>query len=159
MNKILSFEKSIGAVVFRREGKKVKYLLLRYPGGHWGFIKGHIEKLESNEQTFRREAREETGIVELKIISGFLGQEKYFYIAKNEEKEKRKKASRGWFIFKKVFYYLAETKQKKIVLSSEHKDYIWMEYAQAYNRVTNFNSKKVLEKANLFLITKLEVLF
>lgn len=152
MNTILSFEKSIGAVVFRREGEKVKFLLLRYPGGHWGFIKGHKERGETEEQTLRREAQEETGITELKIVPGFLGQEKYFYVAKREEKEKRQKAGRGWWIFKKVLYYLAETQQTEIILSHEHRDYIWMEYNQAYNRISNLNSKKVIEKANRFLI-------
>ena len=155
MHKIFSFEKSIGAVVFRREGEKVKFLLLRYLGGHWGFIKGHGENDEVREETLRREAQEETGITELKIVSGFLGQEKYFYIAKREEKEKRQKAGRGWWILKKVLYYLAETNQTAIALSSEHRDYIWMEYSQAYNRVSNLNSKKVLEKANRFLVSHL----
>lgn len=154
MNKILSFEKSIGAVVFRREGEKVKFLLLRYLGGHWGFIKGHGENDEVNEETLRREAREETGITELKIVPGFLGREKYFYVAKREEKEKRLKAGRGWMIFKKVLYYLTETHQAEIILSHEHRDYIWMEYKQAYNRVSNLNSKKVLEKANQFLMDR-----
>jgi 8-oxo-dGTP pyrophosphatase MutT (NUDIX family) len=154
MNTILTFEKSIGAVVFRREGEKVKFLLLRYPGGHWGFIKGHKERGETEEQTLRREAQEETGITELKIVPGFLGQEKYFYIAKREEREKRQKAGRGWWIFKKVLYYLAETQQTEIILSYEHRDYIWMEYGQAYNRITNLNSKKVLEKANWFLVDR-----
>jgi 8-oxo-dGTP pyrophosphatase MutT (NUDIX family) len=151
MNKLLSFEKSIGAVVFRREDEKIKYLLLKYPGGHWGFIKGHGEKNETDEETLCREAQEETGIIDLKISAGFLGQEKYFYRAKNEEKEKRIKAGRGWLIFKKVLYYLAQTEQLQISLSQEHRNYVWMIYSQAYNRVSNLNSKKVLEKANKFL--------
>ncbi|MFZ2225978.1 MAG: NUDIX domain-containing protein [Candidatus Moraniibacteriota bacterium] len=155
MNKILSFEKSIGAVVFRREGEKIKFLLLQYLGGHWGFVKGHSENAESDEETLRRESSEETALTDLKIIPGFLGQEKYFYIAKREEKEKRLKARRGWWIFKKVLYYLAETQKLEIVLSHEHRNYIWMEYSQAYNRVTNLNSKKVLEKANRFLVSHL----
>jgi len=154
MNKIFSFEKSIGVVVFRREGEKIKFLLLRYPGGHWGFIKGHIEKKDEmdDEETLRREAREETGITDINIVHGFLGQEKYFFVAGPEEKAKRLQAGRGWMIFKKVIYYLAKTNQEQIVLSHEHRDYIWMEYSQAYNRVTNLNSKKVLEKANRFLV-------
>lgn len=94
-------------------------------------------------------------LADLKIIPDFLGREKYFYVAKREEKEKRIKAGRGFLIFKKVLYYLAETKQKQIVLSHEHRDYIWMEYNQAYNRVSNLNSKKVLEKANQFLVSHL----
>jgi len=92
MNTILVFEKSIGAVVFRREGERIKFLLLRYRGGHWGFIKGKIDKADkADEETLRREAQEETGITELKIIPGFLGKEKYFYIAKREEREKKDK--------------------------------------------------------------------
>jgi 8-oxo-dGTP pyrophosphatase MutT (NUDIX family) len=152
MNTILSFEKSIGAVAFRRENGKIKFLLLRYLGGHWGFIKGHGENDETDEETLFREAKEETGITDLKIKPGFFGQEKYFYVAKNEEKEKRRKVGRGWWIFKKVYYYLTETNTHEIVLSDEHRDYVWMEYNQAYNRVSNLNSKKVLERANKFLM-------
>ncbi len=151
MNKFLSFEKSIGAAVFRREDEVVKYLLLHYPGGHWDFPKGHIEKNETDEETLRREVREETGVDDLKIVPGFSVQEKYFYIAKGEEKEKRIKSGTGFWIFKKVAYYLAETKETKIVLSPEHQDFIWLEFDQAIEKITYGNSKRIFKKVERFL--------
>ncbi|MDZ4384915.1 MAG: NUDIX domain-containing protein, partial [Candidatus Moranbacteria bacterium] len=64
----ISFEKSVGAVVFRKKetgGKE--FLLLHYPSGHWDFPKGHIESGETEEGTLRREVEEETGLKDLKL--------------------------------------------------------------------------------------------
>ncbi len=41
---MISFEKSVGAVIFRKSDGAVMYLLLHYPSGHWDFSKGHMEK-------------------------------------------------------------------------------------------------------------------
>jgi 8-oxo-dGTP pyrophosphatase MutT (NUDIX family)/DNA-binding CsgD family transcriptional regulator len=139
MNKILSFEKSIGAVVFRREDEKVKFLLLRYLGGHWGFIKGHGENDEVNEETLRREAREETGITELKIVPGFLGREKYFYVAKREEKElflRLKKELQQLQKNTKIGDDTTELKQLLKTLSEEQKlDEEWNNFFRHFNSV------------------------
>ncbi len=148
---IFAFEKSVGAVVFRLDGKVPRFLLLQYPGGHWGFIKGHTEKGEASMETLKREAKEETGIVDLEIFPGFFASEMYYYQAKREEAQKRKVAKRGTRVFKKVIYHLAKTNQAEITLSHEHKDFVWLAYPEALERVTNKNSKKVFEKAGRFL--------
>lgn len=154
----MPFEKSVGAVVFRREKKKIKYLLLQHPKsgiyrGHWDFPKGHIEKGESWQETLKREVKEETGITKIKIIPGFSTWVKYFYRARGEEEKERRKKGKGVNIFKIVTYYLAETSQKKVKLSFEHKNYAWLEYKEALERITFKNSKEVLKKANLHLIS------
>jgi bis(5'-nucleosidyl)-tetraphosphatase len=153
----MAFEKSVGAVVFRREKNKILYLLIRHPQsdgycGHWDLPKGHTEKGETNQETLRREVKEETGITELEIVPNFSQWYGYFYRAKDREKAERKSSGRGINIFKIVKVYLVETKEKAIKLSSEHIDYSWMEYNEAFSRITYKNPKKTLEKAHKFLI-------
>ncbi len=135
----MPFEKSAGAVIFRKEEGKIYYLLLHYEMGHWGFPKGHIEKGESLEQTVRREVKEETGIEDIEILNGFKEWIKYFYKLKDKN------------IFKIVTYLLAETKQRKVKISYEHKGYAWLSYNDALNRLTFKNSKEILKKANNYL--------
>ena len=60
-------EKSCGAVVVRRAAE-TEYLLVQHLDGHWGFPKGHVENSETEEETAKREIREETGL-ETKIDS------------------------------------------------------------------------------------------
>ena len=153
----MPFEKSVGAVVFRREKKKILYLVLlktpRKPKApdYWGFPQGHIEKGETWKKTLRREIKEETGITKLKIIPDFYAWVKYFYRAVGEEAKKRKRKNVGLNIFKISTFYLAEAKTEKIKLSHEHIDYQWREFKKAYELLTFKQTKKVLEKANQFL--------
>ncbi len=130
-------ERSCGAVIF----KDGKYLLLKYEWGHWGFVKGNIEKGESLEKTFLREAEEEAGLKkeDLEIIYGFKEKISYFY---------RKE---GKIIFKEVIYLLAESKTFDVKLSYEHTDYEWLPYEEALEKITYENDKKVLRKAHEFL--------
>lgn len=132
-------EKSAGVVVFRREDNRVLYLLLKYGWGHWGFIKGHIEKGESEIETVKREAYEETGITDLKFIFGFREKIEYEYFL------------RGVRRHKVVYYYLAETTQKDVRLSYEHLAYAWLPYEQALRRITYDTDREVLKKAHRYL--------
>lgn len=145
------FEKSAGAAVFKRVGDKIYFLLLHYKSGHWDFPKGHIEKGEDNEQTLRREVEEETEIADLKIMPDFKKCVYYFYRAKGEEKKKRIKSGANINIFKKVTYYLAETKTEEIKISSEHIGYEWLGYEKALERITYRGPKRVLKKAKKHL--------
>ena len=131
-------EKSAGAIVFRRD-KEIKYLLIQYGWGHWEFPRGLIEKGESLEDTARREIKEETGIEDIRFISGFKEWIKFFFKLKGKN------------IMKIAIFLLAETKTEKVKLSYEHKDYGWLDYKEALNRLTFENSKEVLKKANDFL--------
>ena len=64
-------EKSCGALCFLEDGTGRRVLLVKHRvGGHWAFPKGHVESGESEEQTARREVREETG-VEIEILPGY----------------------------------------------------------------------------------------
>ena len=54
-------EKSCGAVVFRREKDGLVFLVETMTLGHISLPKGHVEDGETEEETARREIREETG--------------------------------------------------------------------------------------------------
>ena len=75
----MPIEKSAGAIIFRKEGKKIFYLLIKYGWGHWEFPRGLIEKGESLEETALREIEEETGISDIKFVLGFKEWFKFFF--------------------------------------------------------------------------------
>ncbi|OGI27020.1 MAG: hypothetical protein A2359_04235 [Candidatus Moranbacteria bacterium RIFOXYB1_FULL_43_19] len=144
-----------------KEKKKILYLVLlktpRKPNSpdYWGFPQGHIEKGETWQDALKREVWEETGIKIVKIIPNFYSWVKYFYRAVGGEAKKRKKKKIGLNVFKIATFYPAETKTEKIKLSHEHIDYKWLEYKNAHELLTYKQTKKVLEKANRYLISRI----
>ena len=168
-------EKSAGAIIFRKEGKTPLFLLLHYPSRqakrgarrfvepcssyalhsaradeaklqrtscsraqkeYWDLPKGHIEKGEKPEDAAKRETEEETGLADIKFVKGFKETIRYFF--KFEGKD----------ILKFVTFYLAETKIKKIRVSSEHLGFEWLAYEEALAKLTFKNAKEILKKAN-----------
>jgi len=131
-------EISCGAVIFKRNGNR-KYLLLHYEGGHWDFVKGHVEKNETEKETVQRETEEEVGMKELTFIDGYRQPISYYY----------KRA--GKTVYKQVIFYLVESKIEKVKLSREHVGFDWLSYDRAYERLTYKNAKDTLKKAHEFL--------
>lgn len=134
-------EISAGAVIYRRDGKEVKFLLLYHDKGYWNFPKGKIEKGEQSFQTFLREVEEETGISrkEMRIVPDFRVTDKYFFF-----REKRP-------IFKIVIFYLVETRKQKIDVSGEHEGYAWFLPREAIAISKFKNSKAIIQKAYAFI--------
>lgn len=131
-------EKSCGAVIFKRNQNR-KYLLLHYEGGHWDFVKGHVEKNESEIDTTRRETEEEVGITELEFVEGYRQPISYYY----------KRA--GQTVYKEVIFYLIETHSDAVRLSREHVGFDWLSYDRAFERLTYKNAKDTLKKAHEYL--------
>ncbi|MDD5397388.1 MAG: NUDIX domain-containing protein, partial [Candidatus Moranbacteria bacterium] len=111
----LSFEKSVGCVIYRKQQDQILFLLVQYRSWQWDFPKGHVEEGENEQQTMRREVEEETGITDLVILPDFRTQVRYFYTAKGNEKREREARGEGIYIFKKAVYYAAETSNEKVV--------------------------------------------
>jgi len=133
-------QKSAGIVLFRNDSDKNEFLLLNYPQGHWDFVKGKIEQNETSHETALRETKEETGITNIEFVDGFEESVEYDFRFKNED------------IHKKVIFFLAKTNEKKISLSHEHNDFVWLEYDDALKKTTFRNAKNVLSKTNKFLL-------
>ena len=132
-------EKSCGIVLFREKDGIILYLLLNYPSGHWDLPKGHVEAGESEHQTATRELLEETGIGDAHFIDGFREEISYKY-------RRNKKISN-----KQVVFFLAKTNLEKIKLSHEHRDFKWLPYNAAFNKLTFDNAKNLVKKANAML--------
>lgn len=143
----LAFEKSVGGVIFRSYGKHRLYLLLKYRSGQWDFPKGHVEVGEKEEETFRREIKEETGIADLEMLPKSKAVARYFYQARGNEKRERIKEGKGIYIFKKVVYFVAKTETVEVVLDFENRDFVWLPFEKAWRRIGNKDSKRVLEFA------------
>jgi len=132
-------ETSAGIVLFRKEGSKILFLLLHYPSGHWDFVKGKMEKGESAHETAIREAKEETGIIDITFLENFEEWIKYDF------------QYQGELIHKKVVFFLAETKTEEVMISHEHLDYTWMDYNTSMEKTTFDNAKTVLTRAQMLL--------
>ncbi len=132
-------EKSCGAVVFNRSAE-TKFLLLQYEAGHWDFVKGNVERGETEKDTTVRELGEETGIRDAKFIDAFREKIGYYY--------KRQ----GSTVYKEVVFFLMESPGTKITLSFEHIGYAWLTYQVAMEKLTFKNARDVLQKAHEFLL-------
>ena len=128
-------ERSAGVILFNKtEG--IQFLILKYPSGHWDFVKGNIEEGEKEKETVKRELFEETGIDSLQIHQEFNEKVEYNYYKKNIK------------VHKIVSYYLAETDQKEVKLSFEHVDSKWSDYEELMKLITFENSREILKKGN-----------
>ncbi len=137
-------EISAGILIFRKTEKGREYLLLHYPPlkpgkDYWEFPKGHLEGKEKPEEAAIREVEEETGLKIKKLIPGFKKKIKYFFRKDNQT------------IFKIVYYFLAETEDKEVKISSEHLGFRWLNPDKAKKLVKFKNSRQLIEEAELFL--------
>ncbi|MDA2933782.1 NUDIX domain-containing protein [Acidobacteria bacterium AH-259-D05] len=136
-NSEVNFEKSCGAIIFRKENGVLKFLLVKEKsGGHWGFPKGHIDEGETEQEAAGREIYEETGL-RVKFLDGFRSTVQY------SPKENT---------VKDVVFFLANSPNKSVNCgTAEIEDYDWLGLAEALESLTFDNSKVLLMAACDFL--------
>ncbi len=132
-------EYSAGVVLFREINGKRKYLILHYPGGHFDFPKGHLEKGETETMAAIRELEEETGISVDSVFEGF--STAITYLFRRPQK----------LVHKTVTFFLARADSGEIKISHEHQGYLWLDFESALSKITFENARGVLRRAEEFL--------
>lgn len=127
------YEKSCGAVIFRRDGGRLQFLIVKNKKGrNWGFPKGHVELGENEEQTALREVREETGL-DVTLCRGFRAVSRYSLW---------NRAS------KRVVFFLAEYTGGEILLQEEEIERArWLSSTAAAGFFRFDNDRRVLRSA------------
>ena len=127
------YEKSCGAVVYRKSHGNIEILLIKHVNsGHWSFPKGHVEKFETEEQTALREIKEETGI-DVIIDTSF--REIVSYTPKKDIK-------------KDVIYFIGKaTSFDYVPQQGERSEIRWVDIGYASTILTYENDKMIVGKA------------
>lgn len=133
-------EVSAGGIVFRRDGARTFFLLIRDPYRNWGFPKGHLEQGEDPAAAAVREVAEETGIgaVELRAPVETIDWTFRF---------------RGRQIHKVCHFFLMETTERRTAPQSAEGITAcrWATYEQATKMISYDNARAVLEQAQALL--------
>ena len=133
----MNYDKSCGAIVYRKYHGNTEILLVRHiKSGYWSFPKGHVEEGETEEETARREIKEETGL-DVLLDTGF--RETVTFSPKRNTK-------------KTVVYFVGmATSHELIPQQEEISELRWHEIGQAVSVLTYENDKMIVNKAKAFI--------
>jgi len=128
----MRYEKSCGAVVFRKD-EDWKVLLIRHTRGrHISFPKGHVESGETESQTAEREILEETG-VRVRVDRCFRAENRYNIRPDTQ---------------KLVVIFAALTEQAEITPQPEEiAEAFWLSVEEAEDRLTYERDRRILREA------------
>ena len=126
-------EKSCGAIVYKKEDNILYFLLVYQSNGHYSFPKGHVEALETEEETAIREIKEETNL-DVSIDTNFREVTTYFL----EEKG----------VYKDAVYFLALPNTNNLKKQEgEILDCSWNTYDEVLKKLEFDNMKQIFIKA------------
>jgi len=126
----------VEAIIFRRNGNKMEYLLLkRLPerNGFWQPITGGVEEGETRNEALRREIREETGIKNIVAVLEDLYLFEFSDPNLNQE----------------YVYGVEVSSSEEIILDQkEHSEYKWCSFQEALQLLHWKENKEALRKLN-----------
>ena len=127
-------EKSVGAVVVNPAGL---YLLLNRAdknGDFWEFSKGHQAEGENDIETLKRELKEEIGIEKFELVENFVGKNEYTSSSTGNTRI--------------ILLYLVKLSNDEIIMSQEHKGYIWATLDDTLTKLNHDTWREILTNAN-----------
>jgi len=129
----------VEAIIFRRNGNRVEYLLLkRLPerNGFWQPITGGVEEGETQKEALCREIREETGIKNIVTIL-----ENLYYFEFSDPNPNQE-----------YVYGVEVSSSEEIMLDSkEHSEFRWCNFQEALQLLNWKENKEALRKLNTIL--------
>lgn len=131
-------EISAGIIIYRKTKEGVRFLLLYERGRYWNFPKGKLDLGERSLDAAFREVREETGLSghDLRLRQEFRVSDRFIYTRERQR------------IFKVVTFYLAETRNPVVRVSSYvHQGYGWFLYRDALRMLIHPNLRQMLKRA------------
>jgi bis(5'-nucleosidyl)-tetraphosphatase len=132
-------DQSMGVIVFFQFPRSVKYLLIKHRKGHWSFPKGHADKGETKLETALRELKEETGVTKIQLLKKSVLLKEVYKFANGK----------GIKILKKVNYFIAEAKSRKVKIDyNEVVNYKWCTLKAGLEKITFSESVSILKKAD-----------
>ena len=128
----MRYEKSCGAVIFRKAGDWNVLLIRHTRGRHISFPKGHVEPGETESQTAEREIFEETG-VRVRVDRRFRAENRYNIRPDTQ---------------KLVVIFAALTDQAEIIPQPEEiAEAFWLPVGEAEARLTYERDRKIMRDA------------
>ena len=128
----MRYEKSCGAVIFRRDGGWNVLLIRHARGHHISFPKGHVEQGETESQTAEREIRAETGL-SVRVDRRFRAENRYNIRPDTQ---------------KLVVIFAATTDQAEITPQPEEiAEAFWLPVEEANARLTYERDRRIMRDA------------
>lgn len=152
--KTVKREYSAGGVVFKKEGKKILWLMVQPNGGtrpydqiRWQLPKGWVDEGEKVEEAALREVKEEGGI-KAQLIEKIDSVQIFFRDTYQGDPKQ--------LVTKTITFYLMEYQgETKEGPGWETKAVVWLPYEKAHRQLTFDSEKKILEKAKKILEERL----
>lgn len=141
-------DKSFGVIPVYKKGNDWLFLLIHQKRGDlWGFPKGHPDQNESEVSAAIRELEEETGISKVDIREDLYFSSRYSFV------DDYSFPGREIRINKTVKYFLGFIKdmESEFIENKEIKNYAWLGYKKALDKITFQGTKDVLTKVYNFL--------
>ena len=134
------YEKSCGGIVYRKFHGNTEILLIKHlKSGYWSFPKGHVEGDETEEETAKREIKEETNI-DVYIDAGF--RETVTYSPRKDAR-------------KEVVYFVARARNFDYIPQLEEiadiRRLVFFAVAHCLNLLAYDNDKLIVNKARSFI--------
>ena len=128
----MRYEKSCGAVIFRKDAGWNVLLIRHTKGRHISFPKGHVEPGETESQTAEREILEETGL-RVRVDRRFRAENRYNIRSDTQ---------------KLVVIFAAVTDQAEITPQPEEiAEAVWVPLVQADQRLTYERDRRIMHDA------------
>ena len=128
-------EKSVGAFIVDKDGRFLLLCRADNVKSPWEPPKGHQNEGETDQETLRRELMEECGISDFELDSGFVDEVRFV----------NSKGSNRLIVMHLARY------DGPIHLSEEHKEYAWLGYEDAAERLDYHGFPEALSKAAKYL--------